>query len=214
MEGKRKFIYLLWLFVAFVACNSTDEKSKKVDVPFVSARACSASEQKPQNEYRFKANQSYYIQSDTLFSSNTHLVIEEGVTLFISDACNIIVEGNLSILGSKKSPVFLKSQNHSWGSIKLRGKNRMPSIIKNTNFENGVLSVDNACIEVINTNFRYDYNRNFDTPILDIRNSNFTMEQSQIENKLKTFPLKCLVQNGGQANIFNNTFDGASSAIE
>lgn len=83
-----------------------------------------------------KSNSPYFVTKDINVSENAILTVEAGVEIIFSTNANIFVSGDINMLGSKYSPIFLMPEENEWGSIYIVSKTGK-SKFKYVNFING-----------------------------------------------------------------------------
>ena len=109
-----------------------------------------------------KNNSPFFISKDFIVADTSILIIEKGSEILLSDSVNITVYGKLTANGTKKEPVFLKTQNDSisWGRLIIKTKEKTK--IRYANFVNGAISTYDAKVYIANSNFYFYHNRKFD----------------------------------------------------
>ncbi|OFX53016.1 MAG: hypothetical protein A2046_11785 [Bacteroidetes bacterium GWA2_30_7] len=162
-----------------------------------------------------KLNSPFAISEDLIIPKSSNLVIEKGAVIIISDSVNIKIYGKLTINGTKKNPVIIKTENDtiSWGRIIINSTEK--STIKYTNFINGALTAYNSNFYISNSNFEFRHNRKFDGwPIIYLINSKSIVNNISVINKIDKYVGEGINCIGGSVECLNNTIDNMPDAIE
>ena len=162
-----------------------------------------------------KSNSPFIITEDLIVPKNSQLIIEKGAEIILSDSVNIFIYGKLSMNGTKKNPIIIKSNNDtvSWGRIIIKSEKN--ANIEYVNFINGAITSYNSGVYLSNSKFEFIHTRKIDGyPIVYFINSKTAILNCIISNKIDKYVGEGINCIGGNVECVNNTIKNVPDAIE
>ena len=157
----------------------------------------------------------YWVTHDLVVDSNSTLIINEGVIVYLSDSSKILVNGQLLCFGSQWSHILLLPFSESWNGIIIKSSSlastfhfvEIQGVDATTIYDttrNGALHISDADVTISNCIFKN--NKSFSGGAVSLRRSNSLVTNNIFYNNLAAAYGGAILSSESSNKIINNTF--------